>query len=154
MRGVLVADLGFVVDFGLEDGNAQVMGDDVAKRERERAAEIINARYFDALLAVETDGEEVGERLSEAINGAVRDILGEYAPPELFDHPGALKEAVARLGIKRELRKLPNGTHEERWVCATCKRAGDWTATRDVIASGAWPIEHLHAREHTVSTGS
>lgn len=130
------------------------MGDDITQRERERAVEIINARYFDALFAVEADGKEVDERLSEAINRAVRDILGQYASPEQFDDPEALKEAVANLGITREVRKLPNGAYEERWVCATCERAGEWTATRDVIASAAWPIEHLHARTHTVSRGS
>lgn len=127
---------------------------ELVRRERERAVALLQARYFDALELVETDGDAVDERLSEAVNGAVRDILGDYAPPELFDDPGALKESVAKLGIGRETRKAGDGSYEERWTCTTCNTAGDWTPTRDVVASFAWPIDHLHARTHTVKTGS
>jgi len=127
-------------------------GNNIIRAERQRAADIISGTFFEAWDAVATDGyDDYPEALPESINGAYRDILGEFAPSELFNDPGALIEAVDKLGISTETRQLPNGRHEIRWICTTCGRAGEWEPSRTVIAE---PIDAEHAAWHTVREGS
>lgn len=127
-------------------------GDKITRAERQRAADIVSDTFFEAWDVVATDGyDDYPEALPESINGAYRDILGEFAPLRLFNDPGALIEAVEKLGISTETRQLPNGHYEIRWACTTCRRSGEWEPSRTVIAE---PIDAEHAAWHTVREGS
>lgn len=124
---------------------------DPTQRERIRATTILKDMFFRAYEQACADSEIdwKDERVPEAINGAERDILGEYVPPELMKDPGALNEAEQNLGITRETRRGPNG-FEARWVCATCRTHGEWT-TESLLGE---PLTHQHAATHTVGESS
>ena len=122
---------------------------DPVQAERIRAARLMVEMFFAALEVVACDVAEIDERLGEAINGAERDILGEYSPPELLEDPGALIEACEKLGIGVESRRARDG-FVQRWVCTTCRRTGDWT-TRTYRQR---PLDHEHAASHTLAVCS
>jgi hypothetical protein len=103
------------------------------------------------VLANKDGYDDYPEALPESINGVYRDILGEYAPAQLFEDPGALIEAKQKLGITQESQQLPNGRYEIRWFCATCGRAGEWVPSRTYFQR---PIDDEHAASHTVVQGS
>lgn len=118
------------------------------RSERQRAVGIMKNTFFGALDLVEEDGESVDERLSEAINGAERDILGEYAPSELWQDPGAAAEVARSLVISTESRRTTDG-FESRWICGTCQTHGAWIAN-----VGFRHLHHEHAEEHALGMTS
>lgn len=134
---------GAILDDDPADGSAL---HDPVQAERIRAARLMVEMFFAALEVVACDVDEIDERLGEAINGAQRDILGEYSPPELLEEPGALIEACEKLGIGVESRRARDG-FEQRWVCSTCRKTGDWT-TRTYLQR---PLDHEHAASHTLA---
>lgn len=122
--------------------------DEDMKAYRNRLADIMKDHFFVSWNSVAEDGYEVDEQIAEAINGAERDILGEFTPVELWQDPGAEMEAAEKLGISVESRRTPSG-YESRWVCTTCRKTGEWTA--DI---GFRRLDLEHARWHVASSGS
>lgn len=118
------------------------------KTYRNRLVHILRGEFDATWDAVAEDGYEIDEGIMEAINGAERDILGEYTPVELWQDPGAEMEVAENLGISVESRRAA-GIFESRWVCTTCQRTGDWTAN-----IGFRGLHLEHARTHVAVVGS
>lgn len=117
--------------------------------DRQRLVHTMKEIFFATLDRVEEDGHDVDERIAKAINGAERDILGEHAPPDLWRDPDAEMESAEKLGITAQSRRMPNGSYERRWVCATCQETGPW------VESTFFCVPRLeHASWHTANAGS